>query len=208
MNKAIYKFILPILVCVSILSMNAVCASWSFSDLPILNTQGVFSPALNLFDYKPEEVLPGGDVVAPSLGENHLRMIYNLIHEPDYGLNATKKPIIHNLLVNPGDIVYSNQNVTTGNLKHLLPDFSTETEKLYFVITKVSDTEYDAYTLLANDIMLPIGTYVPVYKTLMTKNEQGVWAAAVSYIGYAQVNSPGIVGRAIDVSTWTSNYHP
>ena len=207
MNRFLYKLILPMLICVSLLSMNFVCASWSFSDLPIESAHGEIDPTLRAFEYNPEEVLPGGDVIAPSLGENHLKMIYNLVNEPDYGLNATKKPIIHNLLVDSGDLVYSNQSVTGGNLKHLMPDFSTETEKLYFVIEKASNTEYNAYTLLASDLVMPIDTYILVYKTIMKKDNAGKWAATTSYIGYARVNSPGIVGRAIDVSTWTSDYH-
>lgn len=189
------------------ISMGIVSASWSFSDLPIDSVHTGLESHLNAFEFKPEEVLPGGDVIAPSLGENHLKMIDNIVNEADYGLNATKKPILHNLLEEPGDIVYCNQSVSGGNLKHIMPDFSSETEKLYFVITKVSDTQYDAYTLTAADTSKPIGTYVLTYKTVIIK-ENRVWKATTSYIGYAQVNAPGIVGRAIDISTWTSDYHP
>ncbi len=211
MGKIIQRAILPVLLCLSFLSIKSVYATFQFAGLPPDPGQTDLRLDIITFEYKPEEVLPGGGTgggesgeggtTAP-LGENHLKLITNLVDEKDYGLNATKKPVIHELLDNPGDIVYSDQNVTGGNLKHIMPSFSSETEKLYFVITKISDTEYHAFTFTASDRLLPIGTDIAVYKTIMRKDGKGVWAATSSYKGYAKVNAPGIVSRAIDVSTW------
>ena len=183
-----------------------VYASWQYVGVPATDVHTQLDCNISVFEYPPEQVLPGGGAAVAPMGENHLKLINNLLNEPSYGLNATKKPIIHNLLEETGSIVYSNQQVTSGNLKHIMPDFSEETEKLYFVIISVSNTEYVAYTLLESDTMLPIGTYVPVYRTVLAK-ENGKWVAKSSWGGYAKVNAPGIVGRAVDITTWVSDQH-
>ena len=206
MRGSIVKIALLAFLFACIASISAVYASWQYVGVPATAVHTQLGCSVSVFEYPPEQVLPGGGAAVAPMGENHLKLINNLLNEPSYGLNASKKPIIHNLLEVAGSIVYSNQQVTSGNLKHIMPDFSEETEKLYFVIVSNSSTEYIAYTLLESDTMLPIDTYVPVYRTVLTV-ENGKWVAKSSWGGYAKVNSPGIVGRAIDITTWVSDKH-
>lgn len=203
MKRVFCRAIIPLLLCLIFLSFESVYAIFEFSDLPVDAIDSGMYFDIDLFDYSPSEVLPGGENVTASLGENHLKLINNLLNQKDYGLNATKKPIIHELLQNPHDMVYSDQHVTSGHLKFLMPSFSSETEALYFVIMMTSETEYVAYTLLDADRNLPLGTEVLTYKTLL-KNKDGKWEATTSYVGYAKVNDPDdeSIHRAIDVTTW------
>lgn len=156
---------------------------------------------LGVFDYPPEQILPD-DNVSSSLGENHLLLITEIIENKSYGLNATKKPIIHNYLKKLGDVIYCSQKVQGGNLKHLMIDSVSEAERLYFVITEISDTEYHAFTMTYDDITdNPVGTKIVAYLTVL-KETDGEWAAAYSRRVLAEVNSPGVVSRAIGVTSW------
>ena len=76
-------------------------------------------------------------------------------------------------------------------------------DRLYFVITKVSDTVYYTYTMRYNDLSLPIGTRIQVFRTTMEKMS-GEWTATGSVAGYASVNDPQIVSRAIDPATFSN----
>jgi hypothetical protein len=155
---------------------------------------------MSVFDYSPEEIVPGGETSAV-VGENHLLLIKQILDEADYGLNATKKPIIHKYLKNVGDVIYCSQNVQGGNLKHLMIDGVSEAEKLYFVTTKISDTEYHTFTMRYADITgNPVGTEIEAYKTIMVKEDK--WVAKTSYYGAIKVNAPGVVSRAVDVNSW------
>lgn len=182
-------------------SVSVVFAYWQYSHLAPDLADGAVTSAISVWDYSPEEIVPDDDT-SSSLGENHLDLIEMIVNQASYGLNATKKPIIHNYLKKPGDVIYCNQNVQGGNLKHLMIDSTTTADRLYFVVTEISDTEYHAFTLKYADITNnPLGTRVAVYKTVMLK-ENGVWEAKFSYYGTAEVNDPGVVSRAIDVTTW------
>lgn len=182
-------------------AVPGVFAYWQYSHLAPNPSDGDVASDISVWDYPPEEIVPDDDT-SSSLGENHLVLIQMILNEASYGLNATKKPIIHNYLKNPGDVIYCNQNVQGGNLKHLMVDSSSESDKLYFVVTEISDTEYHTFTLRYADITdNPVGTRIVVYKTVMIK-ENGVWEAKSSYYGTAEVNDPGTVSRAIDVTTW------
>ena len=156
---------------------------------------------MSVFDFPPEAIVPGGAVEAP-LGQNHLALIGMILNEVSYGLNATKKPIIHDTLENPGDVIYCSQTVQGGNLKHLMIDSVTASEQLYFVITKISDTEYHTFTFLDADLDYVVGTEISVYKTVMVKGENGMWTASKSYQGYAKVNRPQQVSKGIDVTSY------
>lgn len=192
------------LVCCSVLAamLGSVYAMWEYATQPSTPVSQSPSFILSEFEYAPEEVVPGGNIEAP-LGENHLALIEMILNEASYGLNATKKPIIHNVLRNPGDVIYCNQNVQGGNLKHLMVDSSTATEELYFVISKVSDTEYHAFTLRYNDLRNgEVGSEIMVYKTILEKGQDDIWRAPRSYAGYATIFSPGIVSKSIHYLTW------
>ena len=188
-------FYLVICVMVSVLLIPGVFATWDYS---YTNPGGPdsFASSLVMFGYTPEEILPDGDDVSV-IGENHLTLIHTVLNHSSYGLNATKKPVIHNTLSSSGAILYCDQNVKGGNLKHLMIDGVSESEKLYFVILKVSDIEYHIFTLADADLDKSVGTEIEVYRTYFIKNEKGVWEDTVSYRGYAKVNS-----KAIDITTW------
>lgn len=187
-----------------ILFIPGVFAFWGYNST-IPSEPETFAASLMEFGYKTEEVLPGGGSVSAPVGENHLALIEKILNEPSYGLNATKKPIIHNTLSYPGAVIYCDQKVQGGNLKHLMIDGVAASEKLYFVISEVSDTEYNIFTLVANDLKGSIGSEIEVYKTVAVKGTDSKWKATVSYHGYAQIISPGKVSRAIDVTTWHSS---
>jgi hypothetical protein len=197
----------PIFICILVFSIllvffiPGVFAFWGYGS-PIPGEPASFAASLMEFGYKAEEVLPGGGSVSAPVGENHLALIEKILNEPSYGLNATKKPIIHNTLSYPGAVIYCDQKVQGGNLKHLMIDRTSNAEKLYFVVSEVSDTEYNIFTLVANDLKGSIGSEIEVYKTVVVKGTDNKWKATVSYHGYAKIVSPGKVSRAIDVSTW------
>jgi hypothetical protein len=100
-------------------------------------------------------------------------------------------------------VTLSDAIVQGGNLKHVMIDGVYESDRLYFVLEKVSDTKYLAYTMRYYDIRdHSIGTEIEVYMTVLEEGSNGVWTATQSYQGYARVNDPSIVSRAIDVTTW------
>ena len=189
------------LVMVTALSVPGVYALWQYSNLPPAVKESDIGLGLKVFDYPPEEIVPD-DELSTSIGENHLMLIQMVVDEASYGLNATKKPIIHKYLENPGDVVYCSQNTTGGNLKHLMIDSVSEADHLYFVITKISDTEYHTFTFRYADMTnYPVGTEIETYKTVMLKTD-GVWEAKYSYYGVAKINAPRVVSRGIDVTSW------
>lgn len=193
--------LLPLCLILISIGVPSVYATWKYCYSGPGAVEDSFGCTVGVFDYPPEEVVPD-DEEASTLGQNHLDLLQMLLNEKDYGLNATKKPIIHKYLENPGDVIYCSQNVQGGNLKHLLIDSVDSANALYFVVTKISDTEYHAFTFKYSDIKTyPVGDEIEVYKTVLTK-ESGKWDARYSYYGRAKVNSPGIVSRAIDVTTW------
>lgn len=187
-----------------LLSCSGVYATWMYAEMPLYQQQAAMPLAMNSFEYAPQDIVPGGSIDAP-VGENHLALIEKILNEASYGLNATKKPIIHNVLESPGDVIYCSQNVQGGNLKHLMIDGVSAANKLYFVITKISDTEYHTFTFLYSDLNYIAGTEIPVYKTLMIKGENGVWTAPRSYRGYAKINNPKQVSKGIDVTSYRDN---
>ena len=195
------KYVLPALLVILALLVGGAYATWEYARQPATPVDEDLPLGMDVFDYKPEEIIPGGDVEAP-LGENHLALIEKILNEPSYGLNATKKPIIHNVLKS-NNVIYCDQNVQGGNLKHLMIDDSVNTERLYFVISKASDTEYHAFTFSYYALREgEEGSEIPVYKTVLEKGENGKWTAPRSYIGYATIIDPGIVSVAIDYRTW------
>lgn len=201
-RKVILTSILVILACLPI----GVFATWKYGG-PVASVDVLLDMSLGVFDYKPEEVLPGGDDVEAEVDQNHLDLINNILHEASYGLNATKKPIIHGLLNDKGDVVYCEQNVQGGNLKHIMLD-NTDAERLLFQIEYVSDSEYVTYTYSRDTIATyQIGDRIPIYKTIMkseTKNNKMVWSATSSYVGTAVIVSVSGGYRGIDSTTWVA----
>ena len=189
----------------AVLSISGVVAAWIYTTNHLASVDASLPSNVPVWEYKPEDIVPD-DEEASKAGENHLSLIDIILNHVSYGLNATHKPIIHNYLKKPGDIIYCDQKVSGGNLKHLLVEYTYKSEKLYFVMTKISDTEYHCYTMRYSDIgTYPIGTEIEVYKTKMVRGEDGKWTAPVSYYGYAKVCDPGTVSRAIDITTWRNH---
>lgn len=101
-----------------------------------------------------------------------------------------------------GNVIYGNQNVQGGNLKHILTS-QTNAENVQFCITRISATEYHTYTFSQNLLnATAYGNQIEVYKTVMVKDEDGIWSAPKSFKGVALAFDPGIVSRSIDISTW------
>ena len=198
-----FRIIAIFFVICALLAVPGVHAYWQYSTIFPFVPGEEMSARLNTFDYPPEQILPDDDI-SSSLGENHLLLVTEIIEDSSYGLNATKKPIIHNYLKEPGDVIYCSQNVQGGNLKHLMIDSVSEAERLYFVITKISDTEYHTFTMNHDDIMdNPVGTQIIAYLTSMKKlSETGEWVASYSHKVLVRVNDPGVVSKAIDVTDW------
>ena len=182
--------------------ISGVYATWVFTETAPVEQYGEIYVNVNAFNYTPEAVLPS-DPEADKLGQNHLDLIKKILYEASYGLNATKKPIIHNLLNKTGDVIYCEQNVQGGNLKHLMID-GTNASKLLFQIEYISDTSYFTYTYRSVDAKdNPLGTEIEVYKTLMSKTGTNPWTAVYSYIGTAKtMRVPNYSFNAIDSSTW------
>lgn len=188
-----------------VLGVPGVLAAWQYAHTPVPHIFDEMISGLGLFEYRPEDVVPD-DEEASDAGENHLSLIEMILWEASYGLNATKKPILHNLLNKAGDVVYCSQNVQGGNLKHLMVDSTEGAERLYFVLAWVSDTEYHCYTMRYHDLTSKVvGSEIEVYKTVMTEDDKGVWSSPKSYYGHAKINDPEVVSRGIDVTTWRNN---
>ena len=179
--------ILSLLMClVMIFTIGGAYATWNYSELPPQAKEQNVSVSLNIFEYPPEQILPGGDTEVAPLGENHLALTQLILWEEDkgYGLNINNNVLIHRYLKS-NKVIYSNQKVSGGNLKFIL-DPHNNTHGLYYCIEKVSDTLYYSYTFDINHLSTASGTneYIPVYRTSLVKTDE--WRATVSYEGVAQ----------------------
>ena len=179
--------ILSLLMClVMIFTIGGAYATWSYSTLPPQAQEQNVSVSLNVFEYPPEQILPGGDTEEAPLGENHLALTQLILWEEEkgYGLNINNNVLIHQYL-KQNKVIYSNQKVSGGNLKFIL-DPHNNTHGLYYCIEKVSDTLYYSYTFDVNHLSTASGTneYIPVYRTSLVKTDE--WRATVSYEGVAQ----------------------
>ena len=110
---------LSVCLCLLLLmSTGGAYATWIYAEMPVSGHGFGMDMNMSTFDYPPENIVPGGSVSAP-VGENHLTLIEKILNEASYGLNATKKPIIHNTLKNPGDpvafLTNRSEAVRTGN---------------------------------------------------------------------------------------------
>ena len=159
-------------------SIGSVSASWFYYLEPTPVSQGQVGIGMGMFEYAPEEVLPG-DKEATELHENHYNLITNIVSHVDYGLNANKKPIVRKLLEDGAGVVYSNQNVSGGNLKHMMLD-SSDVESLMFAVAYYTDTEYHAYTFSSAKVKSGLeGTVIDVYKTIIVKENISGWQKQV-----------------------------
>ncbi len=185
--KRIPLIIIAVLIMVSTLVVG-VNAEWIYPDMSInFGEEADFNVELNEFEYTPEEVLPGGDNNEQiEVGENHLLLIKNIVDHITYGLNATSKPIVRELLEDGVAVVYSNQNVSGGNLKHMLIDDSSM-DRLDFAVKYETDTLYSTFTFASMYLYDSyVGQTIDVYKTDMVY-ENGKWVAKRSSKGTVKV---------------------
>ena len=186
---------------VLLLSVGGVYATWQYAHDPVQSKSTDLNPTMDVFDYPPEEVLPGGDENQEDDKEevdlnntNHFSLIDLLLNaEKGYGLNR-KNSFLYELLEDDG-VVYSNQHVTGGNLKFVLDD-KNNTSGLYYCVEWISETECHAYTFTVAELATAGGsvTEIVAYKTILVKTDQ--WRATTSYKGYA----PTIALRDLGVS--------
>lgn len=187
MFKSTIRTLSLVLALVLLLTVGGVYATWTYTlgyTEPKSQELGV---SLSVFDYPPDEILPGGDQndepVTP--GANHFALIDLILNESNkgYGLNYSDNVLLHQYL-RSDRVIYSNQNVQGGNLKFLLDD-KNNTQGLYYCIKWVSDTEYHVFTFSKDDLATAGGSAVEIaaYKTILKKNTK--WEATTSYLGYA-----------------------
>lgn len=194
-----------------IVSIGGVFATWKYAEVPAAAVEQSVGLSLSVFNYPPEEILPGGDMEEALLGENHFALIELILNERSkgYGLNYSDNTILHQYLERQ-TVVYSNQKVSGGNLKFIL-DPKSNTHGLYYCLEKVSETEIYAYTFSTEALATAGGSNVEivVYRTTLAKTDQ--WRATTSYLGYAKTRSlrdldvsadPNTITYSIDVSTW------
>jgi len=207
----IKRFLLPLICLMLVLSTGGVYATWLYAEGSPQDVEQTMGLSLAMFEYKPEEILPGGEMEEAELGGDHFGLIDLILNERDkgYGLNISNNVVLHRYLKNQ-KVVYSNQKVSGGNLKFIL-DPKNNTHGLYYCLEKVSDTEYYAYTFSTDALSTASGssTEIVAYRTTLLKTDK--WRATVSYKGYALTKSlsdlgesadPNTINYSIDVTTW------
>ena len=200
---------------ISLLSVGGAYATWRFADRETSAVQEQMGIVLMDFEFAPEQLLPGGEVEEAELGESHFKLIDLILNEDDkgYGLNINNNVLIHQYL-RKNKVVYSNQKISGGNLKHIL-DPQNNTHGLYYCVEKISDTEYYCYTFETDDLELYGGTNgeIVAYRTLLVKTD--IWRATSSAYGYATVRrltylgpsaDPNAIPYSIDVTTWHTRH--
>lgn len=71
----IRRFLL-LCICLSVvLSIGGVYAIWFYSESSLTPKETTLGVTLNIFDYPPEQVLPGGDTEQAVLGQNHFPLL-------------------------------------------------------------------------------------------------------------------------------------
>ena len=207
-----------VLIClITIASTGGVFATWQYTALGPTPADKSVGVSLSIFDYPPEEVLPGGggggggntDPVNP--GENHFKIIDIIVNtaNKDYSLNNSNS-LFHSLLKKQ-PVVYSNQKTSGGNLKFVL-DPTNNTHGLYYCIEKANDTLYYIYTFSVDDLSTAGGsaTEIQAYRTSVEKTDK--WRATVSYSGYALTTELSDIGiaaasQALKYSIVVSSWH-
>ena len=205
---------LSLILCLAILlSAGGVYATWKYAELNPDEKSQEIGMSLSVFDYPPEQILPGGDTVSANPGENHNKLIDLILNEMEkgYGLNYSNNVVLHRYLKKDG-YVYSNQKVSGGNLKFIIdPKNAFNTFGLYYCLEWVSATCYYCYTYEINALSTASGTdeYITVYRTTMEKTDK--WRAPVSYEGVAKTVKLSDIGidadsqslkYAVDMPSW------
>lgn len=200
-------------ICFIAASIGGVWASWRYVRIDVESISVDTSVSITDFGYKPEEVLP--DQEYDKIKENHVYLINNILYYTSYNINTGNKKVIHDYLDEYG-VIYGNQNVSGGNLKHVLAASDSVSGGIQFAMSKISDTEYHTFTFSQNDLdNAEDGIYsltdncIEVYKTVMiyAENDKGTmeWQAVRAYQGKAKTTWCSTdKGRvfSINISTW------
>ena len=203
MFKRVVSLLSLIVSLLLFVGVGGIYASWTYASSFVEDLNTYVGVDLLEFEFAPEEILPD-DEEADQAGENHVALINNVVDHITYGLNSTSKPIVNDLLQSGTALVYSQQNVQGGNLKHLLLD-DANVEKLDFVVEYVSDTEYACYTFSSSMLTSSnSGKSMQAYKTKIVY-ENGKWDAVLSYEGKATIARVTVKNSSfmsILVSSW------
>ena len=198
MIKGLSRKLLLLVLLSSLVLVSGVYATWYYAVAAIDDVNSDFGILTNLFDYPPEEILPGGEKQEAELGKDHYGLLDLILNEMQkgYGLNASTTNVLHTYLKNKGE-VYSNQKVTGGNLKFIL-DPKNNTHGLYYALEKISDTEIYCYTFDLAELVRVSGTEseIEVYRTTLVKTNK--WDMTVSYVGRAQTVDLSDLGVSAD----------
>lgn len=199
------KLTLLLVAIILVLSVVGVSATWSYGAAQIESKQANVGTNLPVWAYGVEEILPG--VGMDEVGQNHQHMIETIVDDLRYGLNATQKPLIRDLLLEDGiGIVYVLQHTTKGQLANMLPK-DDSIESVEFAVQYISDTTFAAYTYVKlQGEGVPEGTIVDCYKTIIVY-ESGKWKATIAYPGKAPVTTITYNGKSfpsIDVTKWAN----
>ena len=183
-----------------IFTIGGASANWFYPGLGAVDKTLQYQ--LEALYWDGSEDLPDDDI-ATQLGQNHMDLIQKIINDLRYGLNSTSSTLMHNYLKKDGDVLYCEQQVSGGNLKHLMID-GTAAYALLFQIEYVSATDYHIYTYNHADAeQFAIGSSIEVYFTEVMKTN-GTWAPTKTRIGTAIIIDPPDkkFNRAIDSSYW------
>lgn len=202
-----FRIIICLIFLVLAMVVPGVYGNWSYYiDSPVVDeaNRGII---LGGFYYNSQEILPDSSEDIKNK-ENHYLLIENILNHNKYGLNSNDKEVIHNYLGEDGNILYGQQSVSGGNLKHVLVK-NTSAENVQFVITRISATEYHAYTYKIADLNgTAMGSYLEVYKTILVYGEhedgEAEWHLHGSLHGYAQAFAPKVVSKSVDITTFTT----
>ena len=96
----IKRLLLPLICIMLVLSTGGVYATWLYAGSPIQPAEQEMMLSLAVFEYKPEEILPGGEMEEAVLGEDHYGLIDLILNEREkgYGLNISNN-VVDNFIV-------------------------------------------------------------------------------------------------------------
>ena len=198
-------FILLIIAVVFV--VPTVYASWTFAGDFMASVDTNLDLSIKEFEFAPEEVLPDED--QNQFKQNHMYLIENILNHVQYGINSYDKMVIHDYLEDYG-AVYGAQNVSGGNLKHVLAADSSVAGGVQFAMKRISDTEYHTFTFAQSELNNTTqGNYLEVYKTVMVygadANGTVCWHAPLGYKGRAKAawcETDKKDVYSIDVNSW------
>ncbi len=198
--NGIFKKLFVLSVTGVLLSGAGVLATWTYMDCdPLSDHSAQASLGINEFAWQPEEILPDNQ----EAGKSHIVLIESILNNIKNGLNSNKGDRVCEQIKSYG-IMYSQQNIQGGNLKHLFVtnDNQTQINQLEFAIEYVTDTFYYVYTF--EDGVLESGTpdvtYIEAYRTVFIKTNE--WDDTETTYGNARIQV--LSYRTIAPDTWTS----